>query len=383
MNSENFLKKLLFQVRDLEIGKFWQIFFECQYILLCCPFRITTCPPRTSSSFRAVVWFPQKVLCAILAVTNLFWMQHYVRKSIPNDVKTPSEYLHLISQVKISILKLTLMKVYWTGQKDIENIINFLPSSKFLMIRNRVLTCVAIRLLIFLWCITYPVLMIIEWICWVETLKEEGISWMATMGNIGRKAFFVEYFTSEMPPNHTVSPLHSVLAVIVSASQFNQEMYYLNMPIITFLPLLTLWLFVKSFTDKLKMGENDHLKSGAIEATIFTEARKATPLRLARVMEEYEALKKLSTMLNFRFGLTFTCFAVYTIFYYSTEFSSYFFMSFDDAFKILNLVYLIINCCSTSVIFALSGDICVRVGRKYKKETGYIIDTVLHTSSTT
>lgn len=343
------------------LSEYWKIFFAFRYAFLCCPFHMKRTGSSTSSSlssFKAKQWLPQKILWVILATANIVWMQHYARKSIPRNLKNPSEYLKMMSEINITILKLLLLRVYWIGQQDFVNIVNFLSQN------NRVFSCKIPfvgrpgKVLFFCWCSIYPLLMSIEWILSAKDKEKNGISWLARQGNIGRKAFFLETVTSEIPLNQTMSPIQIIGSILISVSQFNQDIFYLYLPIITFMPLATLWAIVKAFTDK-------HTNMHGAFPDSYIKAGKDVCNRMqldwSRFKKEYKALKTLTALINSRLGITFTCFVVKATFYYSTHFSQYLVMTYDSTFKILNLIYLTLNCSSTVAMFFLSGDICKRV----------------------
>lgn len=351
---------------------YWQIFFASQYILFCCPFCIIKSPPgsSTSCSFRAAGWLPQKILCAIFTVTNLLWMQYYAQRKIPKNMSDPSEYLNLMSQVNIVVLKLFVLRIYWLGQNDILKLLNFLADTRkntyqFFLAKNCSVT-VACKLVFFCWCSVYPILITIEWIFWVERQQGEGIYWLATLGNNGRKAFLVEHFTAEMPLNQTLTMAQSAFAFVTSASQFNQEMFYSNLPIIILLPILTLWPLVKTFIAELFKStytESNSLATCRMSVPCTMGAFTTVHLSWPTIKKSYGALIKVATMINSLFGLAFTCFIANTIFYYSTQFSEYILIALNDhdSSTILNLIYLVLNFCSTFATFLFAGDICIQV----------------------
>lgn len=363
-----------------KLGEFWQIFFHVQFALLCCPFRIikvTASVPTSRYSFQAAEWLPQKVLCVVFAITNLSWIQYYMRWRIPNNQENPSEYLNLLTETNITVLKLSVLYTYWFGRDHIIKIVNFLARKNishfsFKITEKNYYAYISYKILFSCWCATFPFLIVIEWIRWGEAQKEAEIPWMVTLYNMGRKAFLLEFFTSEKPlnKNQTLSPMESIFSFVTTASQFNQEMFYANMKTVILLQLLTLWPIVSAFTKNLNQdntAKSVHNSSNIQnKLRVFTKVENRKQLHWSTVRMEYSALKKLASLINSQFGLTFTCFIIHTIFYYSTQFSEYVFTALNDLSKIIRLIYLILNCCATFVTFILAGDICLRVSYYFK-----------------
>lgn len=356
-----------------EVGTCWQSFFTVQHILLCCPFRIVKRTLYNSSqhalSYKLVTWLPQKVICGILASVNLLcWVQYYVRKKIPEGQAKPSEYLQLLSEINLGILKMSILKIYWFGQDEIVNFLNYLPtkiSSHFQICSVKYYpNLTKYKFMLSLWCVTVPALVIIEMICWIKELNEAEMTWTTSMLNLGRKAFFLEYFTPEMPPNQTLSLAQSSFSVFILLSHINQAIFYANLPLIMFLQLITLWSLVKTFTDKLNSSENEKLtqsvNSVTFRVTLFAKVCTPKPLGWQGVSNEYESLHHIATMINKKFGLTFSSFVVHMVLYYSTKINEFLFISHGTS-KTLKMINFFLNCLSTCINCLLCGDICNKV----------------------
>lgn len=354
-----------------KLVEFWQIFFAFQYILLCCPFLIVKVPPSANNpncSYKAVVWRPQRILCAIFAITNLFWIQFFVRISLPKRGRNPSEYLNLMSQLNITFLKLFALKIYWWRQNDIVKMLNFISynnKSYFheFSLKHRLLEAI-IKIVFLSWCCFYFIPSAIEKLVWMRNQNLTGVSWTSVAVNQGRKTFLLETLTSALKPNQSLSTTQVAFAVISQVTHYNQLVFYLNRPIMLLLPLLTLWPLVKAFTDRLRMDVMGKIRNRSLQVVV-TEysrfAKKRKYLFWAGVFEEYEMLKNTAAMINSVFGLAFFCFVVNTILYNSTKFSRYIFVAIDSIDKVFNFSFIVVNFCATFITFALADDICLQV----------------------
>lgn len=354
-----------------KLGEFWQIFFAFQYTLFCCPFRVVkACVSDSNStySFQAVEWRPQKILCGIFTMTNIFWMQFYIREAIPDNHNNPSEYLNLMSQMNTAILKLSLLKIYWFEQHDILKILNYFggnnTNSFYIFNAKNRRSWIVAKVFLVLWCTSYPALSVVENILWVKSQTQAGAFWMTTMINMGRKAFFLEYFTSELITlNQSLSTTTAIFSIFIKASHFNQLTFYLHRVILIILPLMTLWAAVNGFIGRLHLEKDKGSHITPAEFSVFVQnVHHCKPsMRWSAVKEDYNELKRLTIMINSLYGLTFTCFVVNTVFYYSTKFSRYIFMELDDAEIIFNFIYIILILCSTFPTFILAGNISLQV----------------------
>lgn len=102
-----------------------------QFVNWSCPFYIVKkyiISPDGVPYFQycIVTWRLQKALqCAIFSIGKLFWTVHYLRKSLPKGIPTPSKYLDVMAEVNNAIFKLSMLRVYWFHQDEILEIIDF------------------------------------------------------------------------------------------------------------------------------------------------------------------------------------------------------------------------------------------------------------------
>lgn len=347
------------------MGTYWQIFYVSQFFSLCCPFYIVKKSRQLSPSnhsdfyYKAVTWLPQKIICSVLAIANLIWMQHFVRGAIPNGVHvTPTIYLALLAEIDNALFKLTILWLHWFCKDEIIKIINFsvrlsnsFSNCKTETWKSRYLRVVG-KAIFVCWCIAHPIVTLIHNLLWISGQRTEGKSWMAQRLEFMRYPFFLNFVMREVSANQSLSPLESAVSIWSTVTSFNQDVFYLNRVIILVLPLITLWPLVNIFTSKLRSSNFE---------MDFQDDLHLRILVWPVIKQEYKYLKTLATMINDLFGPAYICFIVGTIFYYSTKFSKYILHEINGIADIIDFVFVIIDFLANVVTYLLSADICTRV----------------------
>lgn len=323
------------------LAKYWQIFFDIQYFLLCSPFRIKVqnrnrhLPQKLT--FVATSWNPQRLLCGAFTFLNLFQMLLFVRQQIPKNPHNPYEYFVLASEINTTLLKCTLVKLFWLRQSDILKILGFMVNKNLPcgMVRK---SCLISHFLFFCWCAISPILTGTNWLVWIIL---EIVAGTFEWGSDGaRRVFLFEDLTGRLV-NQTV--LEAILPGIGFASRLVTDLFYASLPIATLLPLVLLWPVVRSFIGRI---------------TTETEEEFLT---WPQVKIEYEAIKEFSGLLNQTFGLPFTCFLLKIIVQYSTKFKGFLFLQVNNIINSVDLVYLIVNTSTTLITLVVASDICNQV----------------------
>lgn len=355
------------------LGDYWEIFFALQYICFCCPFRIVQAR-QASRSYKVVNWLPQKLLCLCFQILNLvIWIPYYFRKRIPSNLHSASEYLFLVSEINLAIFRISIWKLYWFHQSDILKIVNFSCNTNNFKIgisKTQLHTVVGKRLFIVL-LVTLPSITLLQWI-YELLLRNPNQSWMIPVFNRGREAFFMEYFVSKLTQNQSISAAQSIFTVVTSASHIGQYLFYTSRLNVIFLQVLTLWSLICTFIECLNVNFNnesvlltqlDSFNLSQPQQISIVKPQRVRQLLWSTIKEELMLLKRLATMINSTFGLTFASFIVDTMFYYSGRVSAHIFKSVTSTgiYQVLRWIYLLANFSSTIVIIVLAADICTRV----------------------
>lgn len=330
----------------------WKIFFDFQYFLLCCPFRIKLLKPRNSKFDNLVVatsWLPQRILCVVSTFLSFFWMIAFLRGKIPTQHNKPSQYLQLAVEINIILQKLALMKIYWLDKSGLLKILNYIidedvtiPIPRGSRLFN--------KLLMHFWCMIYLVLFLVVkvFITIIKNENERGTGFWVKTFNLGRNIFFMTK-SGQLSLNQSLSAVESIIPTVTVASEFTQQMFYSYLTLAAFLPVFTLWTVVKTFV------------CSVIAANLGSEMNVESYKRLELVKKQYEGMKHLTNLINKVYGLSFSSFLLKIIFYYATRFNVLFNVSLGDSYKVVNLLYLIMNSLSTAATFMLAGDACHQV----------------------
>lgn len=312
-----------------DLVDYWGIFFGVQYAFFLCPFRIkmTQSPCDSACSFTAVTWLPQKILCSILGISNIIiWIPYFIRRRLPTNPQNPSEYLHLLSEINLGILKVSVLKIFWFGQCDIVRMLNFMARNCISRCRKSKYLTYASKVFVLSWCVIIPTITIFEWIFFMQALQQEGgfWTWALPVINLGRKAFFLGHFTPELKPNESISIGQSAFCAFIAATSVNQWIFYTNLPSIILLQVITLWGHTYLFINKLNLNIFKTANTCIIlpvpfnDIIAFAGLDRSRKTRWKVIKKHYKFLKKLAALINSHFGLTFSCFIIHTVLYYST-----------------------------------------------------------------
>lgn len=351
------------------IKNYWPLFFNFQYFLLCCPFRISAQPCSNSNAtnkFIRVIWLPQKILCTLFLFLNVFWTISYFRQRIPKSSDNPSEYLLVVVEICIIIQKLSLLNIYWFHSTDLVKVCNFIARKcKIILVPSpsrNVAFDLACRIGFTCLCLSFTILSLIKYVFWVREDTTRGLSYLTTMYNKGTAIFLPWFRSNTMAHNQTLSTYQQFFAVITVVSEFQQEKFNSYLILAALLPVLTMWLIASSFQVYLldRAGKKVSGVSKWQIFPIFKVKPKNTPDWLV-IRKQYELLQEVSRMINKIYAWNITAFLLKIMFYYSTQLSRLIVRKLDTDIKIINLVYLIISFSLTCLTFLLAGDICTKV----------------------
>lgn len=138
------------------------------------------------SEFVAKSWLPQKFICAILTILNLFWILRFLRESLPPAANNPSHHIEMLIIIVSSLYKCIMLKKLWTNQADFVNIGNFVLKSDLPILHKKWLGT-KINIIILSLMLMYTVLGV-GYVNWRTNLLNW---WNANVGD-GRKTFLFE-----------------------------------------------------------------------------------------------------------------------------------------------------------------------------------------------
>lgn len=337
---------------NVRLVKYWQIFFDIQYFMLLSPFRIKK-RGGTTSTFEAVSWLPQKLFCGFCTCTTCFWMLFWLRGDFPKHPNNPSEYLQLVTEMFITLLELSLIRICWMRQQDIIKIVNFISHCNDLpiLLRTTVLLRPEVQLLLFCWYFSFYALSI-GWLF----LDQNGIYKWEVRDKLGRSVFLFADVIPGILPEELSRSVEIIFHAVTVLSEFSWSMSYSRKPMVILMPLLTLWTMTKSFVNEISVKNKTSLDIPTFP--VQDGYHGSHPHRL-----KYKALKKLSQKINNVFGFTCSCFLLQSIFYYATTLDEYFILEIKDILHVFNLVYLFLNFIAICTSLYLTGDICKLVSR--------------------
>lgn len=354
----------------VKLARFWQIFFDFQFFLFCCPFRIKIKSDPLSPTKRncvATSFLPQKLLCGILTFVNIFWIIHWVRLKFPPKKDNPSDYLVLVAQINTSILRVALFKVYWFGKENVVKIVNFIvddESSIPVPLSKSILLNTLGKVIFFVWCALVGILGVAYvYLRVVSDYKSDFTLGPAILFKT-REIFFLGNATIAASPNEPLSTAEIIISILTAISDIHQEMFYTFLILGATVPILSLWSVVTAFTDQITVDTDDTIEELneliSDKISVIKDMGKVVD-QWPLVQKQYEAVKKLSTLINNTFGLTFACVIAQLILYYSTLVNHYHFLNWANSLNYLTFSNLLVDLCTMFAAVLLAGSICSQV----------------------
>lgn len=80
---------------------------------------------------------PQKIVCAVVAILNTFWMIQFVRTSLPQDSKNPGQHIEMLISIVSQVFKCVMFKTMWMEQDRFVQIANFILNSEIPIWQNK------------------------------------------------------------------------------------------------------------------------------------------------------------------------------------------------------------------------------------------------------
>lgn len=119
------------------LTNYFTTFFDITYVLCCSPFRLKYSTTNSayghvkhkSSEFIVSTWWPQKVLYTVFTVLNSIWLVRELRPATLHKKNAALIFLAVMRVVNC-LIKLTVVKVFWTNQKKIIHLINYIFSKE-------------------------------------------------------------------------------------------------------------------------------------------------------------------------------------------------------------------------------------------------------------
>lgn len=109
-----------------QLVTFWRYFYDCQYILLCSPFRFKVNNFEGRLLVVAKSWLPQKVICSIITFLGIASNCMRVMEAIPSNPKNPKSYLTFGYRIARVMCVSARVKLYWMDQPCFLEISNLL-----------------------------------------------------------------------------------------------------------------------------------------------------------------------------------------------------------------------------------------------------------------
>lgn len=360
-----------FHTESHHLAKYWQIYFDFQYYLLCCPFRLKfddEAPSTTTVAVDLSSWTPHTALCSILCFLHIFWMLHWIRDNFPKNHNNPTEYLALATEICISLVKVSLIKIYWLHRFEIHKIVQFTGYiCNFPHQRNFFFSRFGRA--------SFPTLCLILTLAssaWVPLelmrISRAGQSWWETIVRLGRTVFFFEDLAWDFVPTE-LSPVAELALVIVTIiTQVNNTIYYCSVPLAPLLPTMILWPLATGMVKEIDTSFVDQQE--AFTSHFVIKMQSEGRIGWLQLKKHFQAMKALSSLVNKTFGFTITSFILEVIFYFSMKFDEYFNLKLGGAIVILNQIYLLAHLIPTCGALMLCGDISIKVRLKWKVRLG-------------
>lgn len=184
--------------------------FDFMYFSFCSPFRFAIHQKSTDSSEKnknvtTTHFMPQKVVCAILTILDLFCMFYMIRVQLPlQQTKNAQLYIGLFGSAVSHLAKCVFFGKLWGDESKFLKIANFVGPSETVGDNKKSLSSCSIKncgtkyrtaYLVTLTCLVYLSLGIVNFtrLDGVEHSKRPLFSreWFADMITIGKKFFFV------------------------------------------------------------------------------------------------------------------------------------------------------------------------------------------------
>ncbi len=126
---------ILGNVFEFEFTDFLKIYYDFAYFLCLCPFQLVKTKTNGCSQDEFYIvksWWLQKYGCTIIALLGFPWLLRDIRVSIPENNRTtnfskrPTVYFEIILGIVGTLLRLSVIKVFWYNGEEIGRIVNFL-----------------------------------------------------------------------------------------------------------------------------------------------------------------------------------------------------------------------------------------------------------------
>lgn len=362
--------------------------------------RVTTktCKWETQPTVVAKSWFPQKVICLLLTIFDLFWMIHFVRESLPKDAKNPAHHIEMIINVISQLFKCVMIKKLWLNKNDFVKIANFILNSEIPILKTKWFIKGG-NVFIWILLIIYTTLGIsyMDWLTGdvddtnLEVRDQYDLSkWWHTMVANGRYNFFLINSTNLWTPETTQDSRTTWLDVVIGilstvgllhrlvlVKPFHLQRYFVisfktqmeqNFAGVRFsccrrmfgihcdgylmtMAVLTLWIPSKAFALSLNIPEDD----ADIESSSFGK----TSLVWEKIEREFSALKRLSCLVNKVFGTIVILFLLEALLCYGATVVDLIMQQDHPHWKTLVADVIYIVHCHCIILFA--ADICYQV----------------------
>lgn len=336
----------------MQLVKFWKLFIDIQYFLLCSPFRVKIIATGDSSWLAiASTWLPQKFLCGTITLLGFLFHFNKLRNTFPINEKDPTMYLFLSFRISIMVSVLACGRLYWFNQAKLLAIFNFLFAKHHILPESKT-PLVKIIFQNKMGKAFYYVLIFLT--SFMVTLYWAIDNWSAEF-QTGQQTFSLGNNTSESV-NILVEVITGLGYVWVYQVAFYQELF-------TVLIVIIVWLPVKGFAEQLVRNQVGEISRKYVDSDIFhlTATKLSLPARLywCQVQEQYYAIKELAMMVNCVFGWMKFCFVLESVLYYSARLDEMFLK--NGNFRWADIpanCYLLIT---TGIGLVLSADVCKQV----------------------
>lgn len=356
------------------LAYFWETYFNWQYYLLVCPFRLQLqpqdpCNPKSHPHYRIQSWLPQKLGCGVLTILCLSQTLHILFHTIPTNPKDPSMYFSMAYFAIITLYKVVILKLYWLHQVGIARIANFLldvqnniptPAASIFPLNSKgkyifcILRISNTALTIGQWfygngTATYPKGIPVagqiggwnlKWL-W-STLVVSGIRSTLVVGNVTGHH---EWVISDSA--YPFSAVETFLGVLTACGTFCRLILNSQAELIMIISSVTLRIVASTFGE---MMEQLSKKADPCSTCHWVDIRK-----------QYLAMKQLAVLINQTLGANITLFLLETIVYYSVSFDKI--LIAKDFPKWAEVVPVFFYCLTTIVIFLVSGSVSGQVGK--------------------
>lgn len=111
-----------------KLVNFFETFFNLNYFILCCPFRLKLQKELNGlcSRFRIVHYWPQKLVCGLLTPCTIYWIYQGLifPSSSTSTSRNPTELFQIALRIINAATLLLIVKTFWFDQSKIQDVMN-------------------------------------------------------------------------------------------------------------------------------------------------------------------------------------------------------------------------------------------------------------------